>query len=91
MKARSFLPKKAAMMTSLVIERGAEKHGMDGWKTRLKNPDMIIAEIEAIERHLNAIRGNRLIDRDSMLPHAAHVAARALFLCEMALMEQVHA
>ena len=85
MKRKSFLPVKAALATELVIERGAKKHGMFGWRKRLKNPDMVIAEIEAIERHLNAIRGQRLIDNDTGLPHAAHVAARALFLAEMAL------
>lgn len=85
MTRTSLLPTKAALATELVIERGAKKHGMHGWKKRLKNKDMIIAEIEAIERHLNRIRGGHLTDLETGLPHAAHVAARALFLAEMAL------
>jgi hypothetical protein len=85
MNMKSYIPKNALRAVEQVLRLGAKKHGGYDWKFRLMTMDGLLEELEHIENHLNAIRGLRLTDRESGLPHAAHVAARALFITSYTL------
>jgi hypothetical protein len=77
----TLIPPHAQLNIVKVLEFGAIKHGAYAWK---KYP--INAYIDAMERHLNAIRRGEWVDPESGLPHAAHIASSAMFVDEMAQM-----
>ena len=61
-----------------VLTHGAEKYTRDNWK--LFHPSDIPRFASAIMRHTAAILQGELIDPDSGLPHASHIAAEAMFI-----------
>ena len=61
-----------------VLTHGAGKYTRDNWK--LFHPGDIPRFASAIMRHTAAILQGELIDPDSGLPHASHIAAEAMFI-----------
>jgi len=61
-----------------VLTHGAAKYTRDNWK--LFHPSDIPRFASAIMRHTAAILQGELIDPDSGLPHASHIAAEAMFI-----------
>lgn len=71
----SLIPWDALEEVVRVLEHGARKYGAHNW--RLVAPERYR---EALLRHVAAWAQGGVIDRDSGLPHLAHVAANAFFL-----------
>lgn len=61
----------------LVMTKGAEIYGEYSWK-QVPNPES--RYLAALKRHTNAIARGEIFDPSSGLPHAAHIAANAMFL-----------
>ena len=71
----SLLPWLALKEVVKVLEFGAKKYSVNNWQKiepqRYKDAAM---------RHLVAILEGKWLDEESQLPHAAHLAANALFI-----------
>lgn len=61
-----------------VLAHGAEKYSRDNWKRF--TPSDLPRFCAAIMRHTAAILRGELLDPDSGLPHACHIAAEAQFI-----------
>lgn len=71
------IPLSAVYAVAEVMTFGAKKYSANGWKTV---PDAINRYTAAMLRHMTAIQEGELVDSDSGLPHADHIACNALFL-----------
>jgi hypothetical protein len=71
------VPLSSVYAVAEVMTFGAKKYSPNGWKTV---PDAINRYTAAMLRHMTAIQNGEVIDPDSGLPHADHVACNALFL-----------
>lgn len=60
-----------------VMTFGANKYTPGGWKTV---PDGLARYEAALIRHLSAYKQGEEIDKESGLPHLAHMACNALFM-----------
>lgn len=63
-----------AIEEARVWQRGAEKHGKDDWRREDIDPQQYV---DAALRHIEAIDRGELVDPESGLPHAAHLAVDA--------------
>lgn len=70
-----FIPGVAEVMVGLALETGASKYGPFNWR---KESISITTYIGAIRRHASLMLDGELIDRESGLPHWAHIAASAM-------------
>jgi hypothetical protein len=71
------VPLSSVYAVAEVMTFGAKKYSPNGWKTV---PDAINRYTAAMLRHMTAIQDGEVVDPDSGLPHADHVACNALFL-----------
>lgn len=62
-----------------VLSFGATKYASHNWRNGIPQ-DKIIA---ACLRHLMAMLGGEVHDRETGLPHAAHLMCEAMFICEL--------
>lgn len=60
-----------------ILTFGAKKYSADSWKYV---PNAAERYEDAMDRHLNAWKSGELTDKESGLPHLAHVACNCLFL-----------
>jgi hypothetical protein len=61
-----------------VMEFGATKYGRNNWKKlQISDINKIIA---SLERHTQEIKKGNLVDWESKLQHACHIACNAMFL-----------
>lgn len=65
-----------------VLTFGAKKYAANSWQT-LENAEERYTD--ALYRHMNAIHRGELVDPESGLLHAAHVACNAMFLLWFAI------
>ena len=71
------IPSRAFEGLAKVLEFGATKHGSYSWKGY-----PIVNYVDAIQRHLLAIRNGEWLDKESGLPHAHHIMTSAAILGE---------
>ena len=71
------VPLVAVEAVAQVMTFGAKKYAPNGWKSV---PDAVNRYNSAMLRHMVAIQKGELVDPDSGLPHADHIACNALFL-----------
>lgn len=62
-----------------VLRHGADKYGVDNWR-KCKVDDAIDRYSEAAVRHAVSIQRGEVLDQDSKLNSAAHLACNAAFL-----------
>lgn len=74
------LPIDALMWVSRVLVFGARKYKAHSWRTVPNARDRYMS---ALFRHWVAIQGGEILDAESGLPHAAHLACDALFFCAL--------
>jgi len=75
-KARySLIPPNQLRNIAEVFTHGANKYAEENYLKVEK-----IRYVDALFRHLEAYRSGELIDKDSGLPHTAHIAANAIIL-----------
>ena len=77
----ALIPPIAEIYTSEVLRHGADKYG--AWNWRRERIGMT-AYLSAMRRHINAVIAGEDIDRDSGLPHLAHVMATAAIVMDAA-------
>ena len=72
-----------------VLTFGANKYSADNWKkaNKKKDRDRILG---AMLRHQMALASGELIDKDSGLHHAYHIATNAMFLAWHDMNEGLH-
>lgn len=73
----SLLPPLGELEAAKALENGARKYGADVWRFVSKE-----VFLDAILRHLNALRRGEKFDESGLL-HTAHIAANALILAEL--------
>ncbi|OPH36284.1 dATP/dGTP diphosphohydrolase domain-containing protein [Moraxella equi] len=73
----SLLPSTPLWQVVAVLEFGANKYGMDNWKTV---PNARERYFNACHRHLNAWWAGEMVDGESGLPHLAHAVCCLMFL-----------
>jgi hypothetical protein len=78
----SLFPWDALEAVLSVLEHGAVKYSVDGWT---KVPESRRRYYDALMRHLVAWWGGERLDRESGLPHLAHLSCNALFLLALEL------
>ena len=61
---------------ALVMKKGADKYERGNWQLDLE-PERILA---ALLRHVFAIQKGETLDKESGLPHTAHIGCNAMFL-----------
>jgi len=71
-----FLPWEAIDAIARVMMHGADKYEVNNWKY-VKPP---IRYVDALYRHLNLWCSGEKVDKDSGLPHLAHVGCNAIFI-----------
>jgi hypothetical protein len=69
-----------------VLTFGCKKYADNSWQ---QLDEAVRRYNGAIDRHLNAARLGEVKDKDSGLPHMAHVACNALFLLWFTLQENI--
>lgn len=74
----SLLSPIALVLLTKVLDFGAKKYAKHNWRKGISE-DKLVA---ACFRHLTAILGGEVCDRETGLPHAAHLMCEAMFLCE---------
>jgi hypothetical protein len=79
---------RAQLAVAEVATHGAEKYTDDGWA---HVPDGVARYTDALLRHELALGSGEVVDPDSGLPHAAHVAWNALARLELMLREHEQA
>lgn len=72
------VPAEAIEDVARVLGFGAKKYFENGWKTL---PDPEPRYLASLLRHVYRIQCGEEIDPDSGLPHIAHAATNAMFLC----------
>lgn len=75
----------ALLEVGKVGTQGAEKYTDDGWR---EVPNGVQRYTDALLRHLLAEGTGEILDRDSELSHAAHVAWNALARLELLLAQE---
>lgn len=73
----SLLPVGPLRAVTEVLEMGANKYSVDGWK---EVPDAERRYLDALYRHLWAFQSGEEFDPESGLSHLAHLACNSLFL-----------
>ncbi len=71
----SLVPVKAIEGMAEVFAYGAEKYGQDNW--RLAEAKDLKRYVDALYRHINAMRNGELNDKESGLPHICHAMTNA--------------
>lgn len=74
----SLIPSMALWIVGMVMTIGAKKYERDNWK-KLERHRIL----DALLRHIYADMSGEFLDKETGLPHTAHVAANALMLCEL--------
>jgi hypothetical protein len=77
----SLLPIRAVESIIYVLEFGARKYSVDGWR----KIDDTTRFLDAAQRHLMAHAQGRRFDKESSLLHLAHAATNLLFAIEKEL------
>ena len=77
----TYLPKIACEQEALVWEFGAKKYSRNNWKKLLGDKTYEVANASLL-RHAFAIANGELIDKESGLPHAAHIRCNAAMILE---------
>jgi len=73
--------KEAINVVGEILEHGAEKYEPHGWKILPTSPTMgVLDNIHHMLNHINNLKKGILLDNDSGLHHASHVACRALMM-----------
>lgn len=79
----SLLPTSAVEEVVRVLEFGAQKHSLNGWR---EDGGMSWTEfLDALERHLHDFKRGKDFDDETKLVQMAHIACNALFLAEYQL------
>ena len=79
------IPSKCLEMIARIFTFGAEKYGENNWQ---KLVDFDKRYYSALERHIQSRRQGETFDKESGLPHSAHVAVNAIFLLYKDLQEK---
>jgi len=77
----TLLPKIACEQEALVWEFGAKKYTRDNWKKLWGDKTYEVANA-SLMRHAFAIASGELIDKETGLPHAAHIRCNAAMILE---------
>lgn len=77
----SLVPAYALEAVAQVLTFGAEKYAAESWR-EITDTDRYL---DALMRHVEAIRKGEIYDQESGLQHMAHVATNAMFLFEFQL------
>ncbi len=77
----SLLPRVASLEQCKVWMRGREKYGKDNWKLLWGDRTIDVAGASAM-RHLLSLLDGELMDRETGLPHAAHVSCNMSMILE---------
>lgn len=80
----SLVPVKALEGVAKVLTFGANKYSANSWQLI----DDTSRYMDALLRHIEAVRNGQTHDEDSGLQHMAHVATNAMFLFEFIEKEQ---
>jgi len=75
----SILPPIGLVHCAAVMRNGASKYGVANWRDE---PIKRSVYDDAIERHRLKYMAGELIDKDSKLPHLAHIATNCLILLD---------
>ena len=62
-----------------VLENGQKKYGKDNWKKGLP----VSEATESLLRHVFALLRGEQVDKESGLPHSAHILCNAMFIAYM--------
>jgi len=73
------IPPVGENLVAQVLASGAAKYGPWNWRAIDIRESVYIG---AIKRHANAMNSGEWFDRESGLPHAAHIAATAMILID---------
>ena len=73
----TLLPIKQITQVIDVLEYGAKKYDVDGWKYV---KDARVRYKNALARHVSSMLDGEWYDQESGLPHVAHAACNCLFL-----------
>lgn len=73
------LPAAGKIYGAMAMRNGAEKYGPYNWRDKKVK---ITIYLDAIERHLLALRDGENQDRESGLPHLAHIIASASIIAD---------
>lgn len=74
----SLLSPIALVLLTKVLDFGAKKYAKHNWRKGISEDRLVAASL----RHITAILGGEVCDRETGLPHAAHLMCEAMFLCE---------
>jgi len=74
----SLIPPAPLEEIAKVLTMGAEKYGDRNWEKGMKWTRCI----DSLERHLNAWKSGENLDKESGLPHLAHVCVNSMFLLQ---------
>jgi hypothetical protein len=78
------LPLDALVPVAWVLAFGAEKYSARGWEAAAAEGVFSWADcVRACLSHLTKLMSGQRLDPESGLPHVAHLACNALFLCGM--------
>lgn len=78
------VPAALALWVSRIFGFSAVKYGPYNWRTKKVLRSIYL---DAIERHLLAMKDGQDIDDESALPHAAHIAANCAILLDAAALD----
>jgi len=73
------LPAAGKIYGAMAMKNGADKYGPYNWREKKVR---ITIYLDAIERHLLALRDGEDKDRESGLPHLAHIIASASIIAD---------
>lgn len=74
----SLIPPAPLEEIAKVLTMGAEKYGDRNWEKGMKWTRCV----DSLERHLNAWKSGENLDKESGLPHLAHVCVNSMFLLQ---------
>ena len=83
----SLLPRHALEEEAKVWMFGAEKYGRDNWK-KLWGDNTVRICSASLLRHAHAIASGELFDKESGLPHAAHIRCNAAMIIEYQMQQK---
>ncbi len=78
----SLVPVNALEAVANVLTFGAEKYAANSWQN-IEDTDRYL---DALIRHVEAVRKGEIYDTESGIQHMAHVATNAMFLYEFEIM-----
>lgn len=80
----SLFPMSAKRWMLRVLEFGARKYSMNGWKNvpnaKHRYTEALLRHVDAVSEGMNDYSDPFVLDEDSGLPHLAHVMCNAAFL-----------